>query len=110
MVYKMNLRHELSVFISTFKQHLPHASCSLHIVKKKMNFKFANVMAIAVIAILVVTFVSMTEATYRKPPFNGSIFGKRGVTSEYDNANKALSALCEIAFDACQPWFPSQEK
>ncbi|KAK4884776.1 hypothetical protein RN001_001047 [Aquatica leii] len=75
-----------------------------------MNTKFANIMVFMVIASLVVTFISMVDAAYRKPPFNGSIFGKRGVAAEYDNANKALSALCEIAFDACQPWYPSQEK
>ncbi|KAF5275045.1 hypothetical protein FQA39_LY06982 [Lamprigera yunnana] len=72
-----------------------------------MEHKYANVIVFLAVALLVIAFVTMTEATYRKPPFNGSIFGKRGVTAEYD-ASKALSALCEIAFDACQPW--SQEK
>lgn len=27
---------------------------------------------------ILLTFSEITEATYRKPPFNGSIFGKRG--------------------------------
>lgn len=31
----------------------------------------------ATVMILVI-FSEITEATYRKPPFNGSIFGKRG--------------------------------
>ncbi|CAH1643016.1 unnamed protein product [Spodoptera littoralis] len=43
-------------------------------------------------------------ATYRKPPFNGSIFGKRGVV-EYDSTGRALSALCEIAAETCQAWY-----
>lgn len=114
-------------------------------------------------------FITTTEATYRKPPFNGSIFGKRAgsnngkkkwivfnyngftliflksflfpclvsvcfffhylslyefifvfmvvstttlfIFSEYDSASKALSAMCEIANEACQSWFPiTQEK
>lgn len=31
--------------------------------------------------IMFVVLFSETEATYRKPPFNGSIFGKRGSTA-----------------------------
>ncbi|KAB0805218.1 hypothetical protein PPYR_02188 [Photinus pyralis] len=75
-----------------------------------MHFSYLKIVTAMTVVLLVLTLLSMTEATYRKPPFNGSIFGKRGITAEYDNANKALSALCEIAFDACQPWYPSQEK
>lgn len=33
----------------------------------------------ATVMILVI-FSEISEATYRKPPFNGSIFGKRGST------------------------------
>lgn len=29
---------------------------------------------------------------------------------DYDSASKALSAMCEIASEACQTWFPTQEK
>ncbi|KAJ8925618.1 hypothetical protein NQ315_009462 [Exocentrus adspersus] len=56
--------------------------------------------------------ITMTEASYRKPPFNGSIFGKRtGPNNEYEGTSKALSAMCEIANEACQSWFPiTQEK
>ncbi|XP_044744560.1 neuropeptide SIFamide isoform X2 [Coccinella septempunctata] len=60
--------------------------------------------------VLIVAFLVMTaDATYRKPPFNGSIFGKRGTAIEYE-ASKALSAMCEIASEACQAWFPNQER
>ncbi|KAG6459095.1 neuropeptide SIFamide [Manduca sexta] len=48
------------------------------------------------------------EANYRKPPFNGSIFGKRG-NVEYDSAGRALSALCEIAAETCQAWYQALE-
>lgn len=30
--------------------------------------------------------------------------------SEYDSATKAYSSLCEIASEACQGWFPAQDK
>ncbi|KAF4528692.1 hypothetical protein B566_EDAN015505 [Ephemera danica] len=40
---------------------------------------------------------------YRKPPFNGSIFGKR---SEPEAAGRTLAALCEVAAEACSVWFP----
>lgn len=33
------------------------------------------------LAFMVVVLFMGTEATYRKPPFNGSIFGKRGATA-----------------------------
>ncbi|XP_045483513.1 neuropeptide SIFamide [Harmonia axyridis] len=60
--------------------------------------------------IIFIVFMAMNvESTYRKPPFNGSIFGKRGAAVEYE-ATKALSAMCEIASEACQAWFPIQEK
>ncbi|XP_067004761.2 neuropeptide SIFamide [Anabrus simplex] len=60
--------------------------------------------------LLAVLFMSQVScATYRKPPFNGSIFGKRGNAVEYDNAGKALSAMCEIASEACSAWFPQPE-
>ncbi|KAG5890203.1 hypothetical protein JTB14_028745 [Gonioctena quinquepunctata] len=61
--------------------------------------------------VLLGVLISTSDAAYRKPPFNGSIFGKRaGTSNEYDNAGKALSAMCEIANEACQSWFPTQEK
>jgi len=41
--------------------------------------------AVAVAVILVVILVFSVDAAYRKPPFNGSIFGKRSntVTGKY---------------------------
>nr|ALM30343.1 SIFamide precursor [Chilo suppressalis] len=66
------------------------------------------VFAIFLIA-MVFYLIHNTEANYRKPPFNGSIFGKRG-TVEYDNSNKAMSALCEISSETCQAWYQNLEK
>ncbi|XP_011177888.1 neuropeptide SIFamide [Zeugodacus cucurbitae] len=60
-----------------------------------------------VVILAVVCMCSFGEAAYRKPPFNGSIFGKRN-SLEYDNA-KAVTAMCEIALEACQSWFPQGE-
>ncbi|CAH0599854.1 unnamed protein product [Chrysodeixis includens] len=56
----------------------------------------------------VVLCLHNADATYRKPPFNGSIFGKRGVV-EYDTTGRALSALCEIATETCQAWYQTLE-
>ncbi|KAL2713350.1 SIFamide-related peptide [Vespula squamosa] len=55
---------------------------------------------------LVVAILGLTvEAGYKKPPFNGSIFGKRSNSeSDAEVANRALSAMCEIASEACNAW------
>ncbi|CAK1593436.1 unnamed protein product [Parnassius mnemosyne] len=58
--------------------------------------------------IVIICLITPNEANYRKPPFNGSIFGKRG-NIEYDTTGKAMSALCEIASDTCQAWFQALE-
>lgn len=29
---------------------------------------------------------------------------------DYDSSAKAISAMCEIAVDTCQAWFPQDEK
>ncbi|XP_055385911.1 SIFamide-related peptide [Condylostylus longicornis] len=59
---------------------------------------------------LSISFYGTVESTYRKPPFNGSIFGKRSNT-EYESNSKTLAALCDFAIDACQSLSPfSQEK
>ncbi|XP_066142589.1 FMRFamide-related neuropeptides [Euwallacea fornicatus] len=71
-------------------------------------------LSLLLMAASILFILSPALATYRKPPFNGSIFGKRSgnlVNGEYDSsASKALSAMCEIANEACQQWFPPQEK
>ncbi|KAM7344690.1 neuropeptide SIFamide isoform 1-T2 [Cochliomyia hominivorax] len=66
-----------------------------------------SVCLIVIAFIMAVVMLNSSEAAYRKPPFNGSIFGKRN-SVEYDNA-KAVTAMCEIAMEACQSWFPQAE-
>ncbi|CAG9813396.1 unnamed protein product [Phaedon cochleariae] len=77
-----------------------------------MTNNVGKILAFLCLAFIVFSVViSTSDAAYRRPPFNGSIFGKRtGTTAEFDNAGKALTAMCEIASEACQTWFPAQEK
>ncbi|XP_013114449.1 neuropeptide SIFamide [Stomoxys calcitrans] len=69
-----------------------------------IRFSFALLIIAFIVAVVL---LQSSEAAYRKPPFNGSIFGKRN-SIEYDNA-KAVTAMCEIAMEACQSWFPQPE-
>ncbi|XP_055607707.1 SIFamide-related peptide [Uranotaenia lowii] len=67
--------------------------------------------SIVLMLVIVLVFSQSTEAGYRKPPFNGSIFGKRnGNSIEYEGNAKVLSAMCEIAAEACQTWFAQEQK
>ncbi|XP_011494489.1 PREDICTED: FMRFamide-related neuropeptides [Ceratosolen solmsi marchali] len=64
------------------------------------------------LVLLVIAAVSIfhVNAAYRKPPFNGSIFGKRANSiSDYDIANRAMDAICEIARDNCNAWYAHQD-
>ncbi|KAM3955906.1 SIFamide [Aphomia sociella] len=67
-----------------------------------------SVIAFGLVAVFLCLFHAI-ECNYKKPPFNGSIFGKRG-NVEYDSTGKALSALCEIASETCQAWYQTLEK
>ncbi|XP_045457750.1 neuropeptide IMFamide-like [Melitaea cinxia] len=64
----------------------------------------------SVLALVAVLFclINFSEANYKNAPMNGIMFGKR-VPSDYDSRGKAFTALCEIAIEACQTWFPLQE-
>ncbi|XP_065167928.1 neuropeptide SIFamide [Atheta coriaria] len=75
-----------------------------------MASNLTKVFLVIAFALLIAGMLDQAEATYRKPPFNGSIFGKRGLNQDYDAAGKTLSAMCELASEACQAWFPQQEK
>lgn len=44
---------------------------------RTVAFKYVIVF---VIALVLVNLMQSVEGTYRKPPFNGSIFGKRGTS------------------------------
>ncbi|NP_001124359.1 neuropeptide IMFamide-like [Bombyx mandarina] len=60
-----------------------------------------------IVAILL-CLLDFSEANYKNAPMNGIMFGKRGPT-DYDSRSKTFTALCEIATEACQAWFPTQE-
>lgn len=79
----------------------------------------AKIAVIAFTIALIVTFLVSSRSVeasgggYRKPPFNGSIFGKRnseGVGGGSNNdgyiggasgGGKSLGSLCEIAWETC---------
>ncbi|XP_026332608.1 neuropeptide IMFamide-like [Hyposmocoma kahamanoa] len=65
---------------------------------------------VCVVAVIL-SLVELSEANYKNAPMNGIMFGKRGPSSvsEYENRGKTFTAFCEIATEACQAWFPSQE-
>nr|WGD18917.1 IMF amide [Helicoverpa armigera] len=60
------------------------------------------------VVVVLLSLAGVSEANYKNAPMNGIMFGKRGPT-EYDQRGKTFTALCEIATEACQAWFPSQE-
>ncbi|XP_049807418.1 neuropeptide SIFamide [Schistocerca nitens] len=65
---------------------------------------------VAVVAALLVFAgtASAAAATFRRPPFNGSIFGKRN-SVEYTGSSTAVSAVCEIAAEACAAWLNNEK-
>ncbi|NP_001124358.1 SIFamide precursor [Bombyx mori] len=58
--------------------------------------------------LVIILTLATIEATYRKPPFNGSIFGKRN-NVENDSSGRAIAALCEITTETCQAWYQALE-
>ncbi|CAK1548994.1 unnamed protein product [Leptosia nina] len=54
------------------------------------------------IFLAIVCIIELTEANYKKLPFNGSIFGKR--SSNDLDTSRALFALCEITTETCDAW------
>ncbi|CAN8013253.1 unnamed protein product [Ixodes persulcatus] len=63
----------------------------------KAYFMFGTLLVMAVM-------MNMACAAYRKPPFNGSIFGKRS-RADLNNADVKY-AMCEAVWDTCTQWFP----
>lgn len=47
-------------------------------------------MAVLLLTVFLSVLLSSSEAAYRKPPFNGSIFGKRTGTNGKLNSTKKL--------------------
>ncbi|XP_076625135.1 neuropeptide SIFamide [Colletes latitarsis] len=64
---------------------------------------------LAIVAALFVLAVAV-DAAYKKPPFNGSIFGKRSSTiTDYDITGRAMSSICETVTETCNAWLSRQE-
>ncbi|XP_053987629.1 SIFamide-related peptide [Hylaeus anthracinus] len=64
---------------------------------------------VAIVAALFVLAIAV-DAAYKKPPFNGSIFGKRSNTvTDYDISSRAMSSICETVTETCNAWLSRQE-
>ncbi|XP_071439220.1 FMRFamide-related neuropeptides-like [Hetaerina americana] len=75
-----------------------------------MNSKVIFFFAVVLVALALLSG-SADASSYRKPPFNGSIFGKRGNGASADAESRAVafSALCEVALEACSSWMPASQ-
>ncbi|KAF6204302.1 hypothetical protein GE061_002643 [Apolygus lucorum] len=56
--------------------------------------RFLVASCLMVVLVLLILDVSFA---YKKPPFNGSIFGKRTGPPEYEQAGKALSTIQQLS-------------
>ncbi|PRD26097.1 UNVERIFIED_CONTAM: hypothetical protein NCL1_39056 [Trichonephila clavipes] len=62
----------------------------------------------AIFVLVICTLVVNLPASGRKPPFNGSIFGKRFVRDmDVDNRGSGdfRHPACEYVYDACNQWY-----
>ncbi|XP_042878950.1 FMRFamide-related neuropeptides-like [Penaeus chinensis] len=75
-----------------------------------MSVQARVVLAVALVLVVLAVFTEPVAAGYRKPPFNGSIFGKRSGGDAVYEPSKALASACQIAVEACSGWFPGPEK
>ncbi|KAL7048268.1 hypothetical protein ACKWTF_003293 [Chironomus riparius] len=61
---------------------------------------------ICFLAFIVLMISTNVDAAYKKLPLNGSMFGKRGTSVEYEStAQKTLVALCDV----CSSYFVNQD-
>jgi len=96
------------IFSSTFASSLRHSD-SNQFNPKMTKFGFVALALVFLLVLVLIPDKSTVDATnnYRKPPFNGSIFGKRnsgGGGSEGNGkitGSNAMGALCEIAMETC---------
>ncbi|KAG7158656.1 SIFamide-like [Homarus americanus] len=75
-----------------------------------MSVQMRVVVALALVLVIVAVLTDPVSAVYRKPPFNGSIFGKRAGADPLFEPGKGLASVCQVAVEACAAWFPVQEK
>ncbi|XP_047741574.1 neuropeptide SIFamide-like [Hyalella azteca] len=64
---------------------------------------------LVVMALLGLLLQVTQGARYRKPPFNGSIFGKRGAPFTLDDA-PPMASVCRVALEACAAWLPDTDQ
>ncbi|XP_071453965.1 FMRFamide-related neuropeptides-like [Hetaerina americana] len=73
-----------------------------------MNCRIVLFFAVVLVALAFLSR-SVDASSYRKAPFNGSIFGKRSSRTSADIAESrmvAYTSLCEVALEACSSWVP----
>ncbi|XP_064098545.1 FMRFamide-related neuropeptides [Macrobrachium rosenbergii] len=75
-----------------------------------MSVQTRLVVAVMVVLVVLAVFTDHASAGYRKPPFNGSIFGKRSGGDPAYESGKTLASICQVAVEACSAWFPGPEK
>ncbi|KFM76246.1 hypothetical protein X975_04895, partial [Stegodyphus mimosarum] len=64
------------------------------------------------VVVLIFMMIASLSAGARKPPFNGSIFGKRFMR-DMDIDSRATDyrhPVCEYIFDSCSQWFTASQE
>ncbi|KAB7507681.1 FMRFamide-related neuropeptide [Armadillidium nasatum] len=70
-----------------------------------MRMRCLSLLILKASLLLVFLFMnSPVDAGYRKPPFNGSIFGKHADQEE------TFETMCRLVLNVCTNWFPEREK
>ncbi|XP_074112648.1 neuropeptide SIFamide [Cotesia typhae] len=65
---------------------------------------------IIILAVIALIATVTVEGAYKKPPFNGSIFGKRSNSAaDYEALSRTLGTMCEIASETCNAWLMPQD-
>ncbi|KAG5677312.1 hypothetical protein PVAND_007081 [Polypedilum vanderplanki] len=60
-------------------------------------FSIRIICSVAFVVLMIFTISSSVDAAFKKLPLNGSMFGKRGTSVEYESTTqKTLSAICEV--------------
>ncbi|KAG7188766.1 hypothetical protein KM043_008384 [Ampulex compressa] len=65
--------------------------------------KMVSSRVILTLLVVLVVLAMSAAAAYKKPPVNGSIFGKRNsIATEYEMTNRAMSMMCECTSSAAR--------
>ncbi|XP_071453537.1 neuropeptide SIFamide-like [Hetaerina americana] len=88
--------------------HRKHQQSICRITPATMNCRIVLFFVVVLVALALLSG-SAGASSYRKAPFNGSIFGKRSSGTSADVAESRVAAypsLCEVALEACSSWVP----